>query len=143
MVDWIIVGAETGNRKKKAKSSPDLSWLRALNGYAIRNGIPILFKNSKELKAVWGADQELIQQFPDGLRKGGEVHGQGRVWSPADCKDCGWARSLTSITEPWRTGPRLTTSRKGSTAASSPLLENGLFPLLIGTSGSKRFSIVK
>ncbi len=73
-VDWIIVGAETGNRRKKAKSSPDLSWLRALNGYAIRNGIPILFKDSKELKAVWGTDRKLIQQFPEGFWRGEEGH---------------------------------------------------------------------
>ncbi len=73
-VDWIIVGAETGNRRKKAKSSPDLSWLRALNVHALRNGIPILFKDSKELKTVWGTDRELIQQFPDGFRKGREGH---------------------------------------------------------------------
>lgn len=74
-VDWIIVGAETGNRRKKSKSSPHIDWLRGLHGYALRNGIPILFKDSKELKAVWGPDRELIQQFPDGLRKGVEVHG--------------------------------------------------------------------
>lgn len=73
-VDWIIVGAETGNRKSKAKSSPHLDWLRGLNGYALRNGIPILFKDSKELKAVWGTGRELIQQFPDRLRKGREGH---------------------------------------------------------------------
>lgn len=73
-VDWIIVGAETGNRKKKAKSSPHLDWLRALNGYALRNGIPILFKDSKELKAVWGTDRRLIQQFPEGLWRGEEGH---------------------------------------------------------------------
>jgi len=70
-VDWIIVGAETGNRRKKVKSSPDLSWVKALAGYAHRNKVPILMKDSAELKAVWG-DRDLIQEFPLGLRKGKE-----------------------------------------------------------------------
>ncbi len=70
-VDWIIVGAETGNRRKKVKSSPDLSWVKALAGYAHRNKVPILMKDSAELKAVWG-DRDLIQEFPLGLIKGEE-----------------------------------------------------------------------
>ncbi len=72
-VDWIIVGAETGNRRKKVKSSPDLAWVKGLAGYAHRNGVPILLKDSAELKAIWG-DRALIQEFPRGLRKGEEGH---------------------------------------------------------------------
>lgn len=72
-VDWIIVGAETGNRKKKVKSHLERDWLMGLAGHAHMNGIPILMKDSKELKAAWG-DRALIQEFPDRLRKGREGH---------------------------------------------------------------------
>lgn len=72
-VDWIIVGAETGNRKKKVKSHPERDWLMGLAGHAHINGIPILMKDSKELKAAWG-DRALIQEFPDRLWKGREGH---------------------------------------------------------------------
>ena len=72
-VDWIIVGAETGNREKKVKSHLERDWLMGLAGHAHMNGIPILMKDSKELKAAWG-DRALIQEFPDRLRKGREGH---------------------------------------------------------------------
>lgn len=70
-LDWLIVGAETGNRK--GKRPPENAWLRAAVGWAHRNGVPVLLKDSAELRAVWGKD--LIQQFPAGLEpmKGNDV----------------------------------------------------------------------
>lgn len=62
-VEWIIVGAETGNWPGKAR--PYKEWLDALVGFARRNSVPILLKDSEELRDVWG--DNLIQEFPKGL----------------------------------------------------------------------------
>lgn len=62
-VEWVIVGAETGN--SPGKHRPYQAWLKDLVDYAHRNKIPILLKDSEELRDVWG--DELIQEFPKGL----------------------------------------------------------------------------
>jgi len=62
-VDWIIVGAETGQRIGKV--APQEAWLKSLADYASQSDTPILLKESAELRAVWSG--ELIQQFPAGL----------------------------------------------------------------------------
>ena len=62
-VHWIIAGAETGNRP--GKTAPQKEWLEGLVGYAYKYSIPILLKDSRELREVWG--NELIQEFPKGL----------------------------------------------------------------------------
>lgn len=62
-VEWVIVGAETGNQKGKA--APERSWISGLAGWAHRNGVPILMKDSRELRAAMG--DKLVQEFPAGL----------------------------------------------------------------------------
>jgi hypothetical protein len=62
-VEWIIVGAETGNWPGKAR--PYKEWLGKLVEYARRKNVPILLKDSEELRDVWG--DKLIQEFPKGL----------------------------------------------------------------------------
>lgn len=57
---WIIVGAETGNRKEKVR--PDFTWLRDIRDYALMNSIPLFFKES--LRPFWTADGYFPQEYP-------------------------------------------------------------------------------
>jgi protein gp37 len=54
-IDWIIVGAETGNRKEKIK--PEGEWITAIIENARREGIPLFLKESLQ----W---PETIQEYP-------------------------------------------------------------------------------
>ena len=56
--DWVIVGAETGNRKGKVV--PRREWITELVDYCKTNQIPVFLKES--LREIWGS--ELIQEFP-------------------------------------------------------------------------------
>jgi protein gp37 len=56
--DWVIIGAETGNRKNKI--IPQRSWIESLLKQCKENHIPIFMKDN--LKPVWG--KNLIQEFP-------------------------------------------------------------------------------
>lgn len=58
VVDWIIIGAETGNRKEKV--IPQRSWVEEIVKVCRAAGIPVFMKNS--LASVWGTP--LIQEFP-------------------------------------------------------------------------------
>ncbi len=62
-VEWIIAGAETGSQP--GKHTPRKEWLMSLVDYAHRNKIPILLKDSEELRDIWG--DNLIQEFPQCL----------------------------------------------------------------------------
>lgn len=62
-VNWIIVGAETGNHQ--GKHLPRQEWLEAIASYARTNKVPLLLKDSEELRDIWG--NNLIQEFPKGL----------------------------------------------------------------------------
>lgn len=57
-VNWIIVGAESGNRKNKVV--PEKSWIMELAECARKSGTPIFMKES--LREIMGAD--FVQQFP-------------------------------------------------------------------------------
>ena len=57
---WIIVGAETGNRRKRVV--PELEWLKEIYRYATRNGVPLFFKES--LRAIWWSEPEDGPFFP-------------------------------------------------------------------------------
>ena len=63
--EWIIVGAETGNRKDKVV--PKREWVEKLVDLCRRAGIPIFMKSS--LAPIWG--EPLIQEFPEQLMKHG------------------------------------------------------------------------
>ena len=56
--DWLIIGAETGNRKNKI--IPKKEWIVNLLLAADKDNIPVFMKDN--LKSVWGED--LIQEFP-------------------------------------------------------------------------------
>lgn len=64
--EWVIVGAETGNRKDKVIA--DRRWIENLVEECRKYGIPIFMKSS--LGEIW--EEPLIQEFPAQLRKGGE-----------------------------------------------------------------------
>ena len=58
------MGAETGNRKGKIK--PERAWVEYIVTKADAKGIPVLLKDSAELREVWG--DPLPQAFPDELQ---------------------------------------------------------------------------
>ena len=60
---WIILGAETGNRK--GKIVPELSWIRAIVRQADSAGIPVFMKDS--LKNIV-PKEEFRTDFPSGMK---------------------------------------------------------------------------
>ncbi len=56
--EWVIFGAETGNRKEKV--TPKLDWVEEAVNCLKLNGVPIFMKDS--MKPVWGDD--LLTEFP-------------------------------------------------------------------------------
>lgn len=61
--DWVIIGAETGNRKDKV--IPKKEWVEHIVTYCANNNIPVFMKES--LADIWG--EPLIQEFPKGLKR--------------------------------------------------------------------------
>jgi protein gp37 len=58
IVDWVIVGAETGNRKGKV--IPEKEWIYKIEDHCKRHKIPLFQKNN--LKGLLGY---VIQEFPE------------------------------------------------------------------------------
>ena len=56
---WVIIGAETGNRKGKV--IPKREWIEPIVNECRKNNIPVFMKGS--LKDIWG--EPLIQEFPE------------------------------------------------------------------------------
>lgn len=61
-IDWVIIGAETGNRKGKV--IPKREWVESIVFECHKAGVPVFMKNS--LKDLMGDD--FIQEWPEGLR---------------------------------------------------------------------------
>lgn len=59
---WVIMGAETGNRK--GKIIPKREWIENIVNECKKAGLPLFMKSS--LAEIWG--EPLIQEFPEGLR---------------------------------------------------------------------------
>ena len=57
-IQWVIIGAETGNRK--GKIIPQKEWIERIVYTCLEYEIPIFMKNS--LKDIWG--EPLIQEYP-------------------------------------------------------------------------------
>lgn len=72
--DWIIVGAETGNRKGRVK--PPKAWIDAIAEVCTANGVPIFMKES--LRELMGAD--FRQELP---------------WPTLQAKSCAFCKWLT------------------------------------------------
>ena len=60
-VEWVIIGAETGNRKDKV--IPDRKWIEDIVKECRKCEIPVFMKSS--LTEIWG--EPLIQEFPEEL----------------------------------------------------------------------------
>ena len=76
---WVIVGAETGNRK--GKITPQREWIEKIVNACSFRGVPVLLKDSKELRAVWGDD--LIQEWPKEL-----IHTEVPIPHCSECESC-------------------------------------------------------
>lgn len=63
--EWVIVGAETGQRKDKVV--PDRKWIESLLNECRKYEIPLFMKSS--LAEIWG--EPLIQEYPERLTKKG------------------------------------------------------------------------
>lgn len=61
LVDWFIIGAETGNRKRKV--IPERRWIEDIVNECRKHNKPIFMKSS--LANIWG--EPLIQEFPKEL----------------------------------------------------------------------------
>lgn len=59
--EWVIIGAETGNRKNKVV--PRQEWIEKIVTQCKQHEIPVFMKDS--LKEVWG--EELLREFPKEL----------------------------------------------------------------------------
>lgn len=63
---WVIVGAETGNRKEKVK--PERAWVEQIIDDCRIREIPVFMKRNLVKEGVF-TEAELIQEFPASLRK--------------------------------------------------------------------------
>lgn len=79
--DWVIMGAETGNRKEKIV--PTWEWLSGFSAYLTSCGVPILMKNS--LRGIVPDDQ-FRQQTPKGIHIGKELH----QWQRPETQTAEW-----------------------------------------------------
>lgn len=61
LVDWFIIGAETGRRKDKV--IPKREWIEKIINECRKRNKPVFMKSS--LADIWG--EPLIQEFPKGL----------------------------------------------------------------------------
>lgn len=63
-IDWIILGAETGNRRMKVV--PEKAWIQQIVSMADKEGVPVFMKDSL-LDIV--EEKNMRQQFPEQLQK--------------------------------------------------------------------------
>lgn len=61
---WVIVGAETGNRKDRV--IPQREWIERIVNKCQYSGLPVFLKNN--LADIWG--ERLIQEYPWGTKGG-------------------------------------------------------------------------
>ena len=58
MPEWVIIGAETGNRKEKVR--PEYEWVQSIVSDCVTFNIPVFMKDS--MKAIWPS--KLLREFP-------------------------------------------------------------------------------
>ena len=61
-IKWVIIGAETGNRKGKV--IPKREWIESIVAACRAASVPVFLKNN--LVDIWG--EPLIQEFPWGVK---------------------------------------------------------------------------
>lgn len=79
-VEWVIIGAETG--QSKTKITPQREWIEKIIDTCRQNNIPVHLKASGEIGSVWGGDT--IQERPELLRR-------DEIIIP-HCKECEYNR---------------------------------------------------
>lgn len=72
--EWIIVGAETGNRRDKV--TPKREWIENIIEAARITHAKVLLKDSREMREVWGGD--LITEYPEAILRIKQTYGHGR-----------------------------------------------------------------
>lgn len=90
-VKWIIIGAETGNRKGKV--IPLLSWVLRICKVADVNGIPVFMKDS--LIPIVGEDN-LRRDYPEGLINR-NLSEKLQIKLYAKCNKCGKTRKKSDM----------------------------------------------
>lgn len=75
---WVIIGAETGNRKDKIV--PKKEWVQHIVDQCRAADVPVFMKDN--LAAVWGDD--LIREYPEGL-KDSEDTDKMKAWQVNEC----------------------------------------------------------
>ncbi len=63
-VDWVIIGAETGNRRNKV--IPKLEWIKKIVSECEKHTIPVFMKDS--LRPIV-KEVNMLRQLPEGLKK--------------------------------------------------------------------------
>lgn len=63
-LDWVIIGAETGNRK--GKIIPEKSWIDGIAEQCKVSDVPVFMKDS--LIPIIG-EENMLREFPEGLRR--------------------------------------------------------------------------
>ena len=58
MPEWVIIGAETGNRKEKVR--PEYEWVQSIVSDCVTFNVPVFMKDS--MKTIWPS--KLFREFP-------------------------------------------------------------------------------
>ena len=81
-ISWVIVGAETGNRK--AKVIPEKSWIEAISIATQKSNIPLFMKSSiQDLMA-----DDFVQSFPAQLSRDKPLGDKGEKKVMGHCMEC-------------------------------------------------------
>lgn len=95
-VDWVIMGAETGNRKNKIV--PQAEWINSITEKCKKHHIPVLMKDS--LISVVG-EENMCREFPSELKRQ-EYSAKNKARYVTGCAECGKEynkNNMTSIVE--------------------------------------------
>lgn len=83
IADWVIIGAETGNRKGKV--TPKVEWIEKIVAYCDKYNIPVFMKES--LRSIVG-DENMRQEYPPQLLHK-EISKKNKKRLLAPCSRCG------------------------------------------------------
>ena len=83
IADWVIIGAETGNRKGKV--TPEKEWIGKIVAHCDKFNIPVFMKES--LRAIVG-DENMRQEYPSQLLHK-EISEKNKKRLIAPCSKCG------------------------------------------------------
>jgi hypothetical protein len=73
-VDWVIIGAETGNRRDKVV--PERGWIISLVKQCMEAKVPVFLKDNLQEIMGNGYDLKPLQEFPEALKRHISVENQ-------------------------------------------------------------------